>query len=420
MHRSFNPKKWKSTSATEKVTAMPKWLAATAALILMFVIPSPALAQDGPELTTEQTEAIAVLQIEVATVNLLKADGLITDRAAGEAVDKFLGQAALVDLTIADVASLNAYEVDLAQGQPLTWGQKAIGALTFVNFIWTVAICLGAVFLVMFLMALAPLFGLIPKTFWELCVYGLAIGTGVGASFVAPAVVGYVALTSGVLFAAAIALTVALHNFDSEDGMSFLFFGHALICTALGVFYGGQLVAALAVCSFMAAAGFSVFIGPLSYAFGFKDEEALGRSTTAAFLLLAPFMVANVFMADLPQMATFAPGVLHLCSFVGLLGLLIKAFEFYSNGSRYIVSNVLFIAAAVGMVALGSMFDMPEMQKYAGTFFVIYILTKLIDIPADSVLGYSFLGLVGCGAASAGAWYVNLHVDLFAPYLFGL
>jgi hypothetical protein len=177
------------------------------------------------------------------------------------------------------------------------------------------------------------------------------------------------------------------------------------------------LLGFVAVIAFMCSLGFSAMAVPLVVVIGFNDDESLGRSTLVAFLMVGAYVFIRATGAGAGYLGVFLPGMIWMGSFVGYLGLLIASTRWY-DGQRWVWRQVITIVAGVGALALGSILQIPELQKIGGTFFCLYLIEKPWEIPAGSVLGYAIVGLIVSLAGFFGVSYLQAHPEIFARYLF--
>ncbi len=168
----------------------------------------------------------------------------------------------------------------------------------------------------------------------------------------------------------------------------------------------------------LAALGFSVLVTPLCYCFGFDDEASLGRATTAAFAMLAGFVLLRVFGASVPGLNVFESGALFLGSFVGYLGLLIASSRWYGHKKNYALFQIVTIAAGVAALLVGSLCGIGELQKIGGTFFVLYLMEKPFEIPVESKRAYAAIGLFVAALLFGFCWYVRANPETFRSILF--
>ena len=76
------------------------------------------------------------------------------------------------------------------------------------------------------------------------------------------------------------------------------------------------------------------------------------------------------------------------------------------------------IIAGVGALFFGSVFQMNELQKIGGTFFVLYCLIKLAEIPTGSRHIFALL-IAGVGIMTiCFCWFALTHQGLFQQWLF--
>lgn len=145
----------------------------------------------------------------------------------------------------------------------------------------------------------------------------------------------------------------------------------------------------------------------------------VASASAAAFAILTAYVIARALGADPSILRMFEGGALFLGSFVGYLGLLITSSRWYDGKSRnYVLFQFGTIAAGVAALFVGSYFGISELQKIGGTFFVLYLLEKIIEIPARSARGYAAVGLVASLAIFGFCMYVKHDPETLRPYVF--
>jgi len=104
-------------------------------------------------------------------------------------------------------------------------------------------------------------------------------------------------------------------------------------------------------------------------------------------------------------------------SFVGFLGLLIASSRWYPKRFPYAYLQFVTIVAGLAALFVGSLWQIGELQKIGGTFFVLYVLEKLCEIPIEKRKNYAYLGLVVSGLFFGFCMMVRSHPETFQPYL---
>lgn len=374
----------------------------------------PAHADDGtpPPITGETAARLAPLRDAVNALGRTAADGIITPAQADQGQAFYLRQATEIVGRPVSKDELLSVAAPTEAPAHLTALQRAAGALTFINIICVLAIFLlvagAAALFGSYIKDLLKLFTRIPLAVYEalfylsgvaLGAYGLTLGEGTAA---------YVGLTGCLLIGAAALFSAKHHKAFAEK------FNLSLICfavwTAAALLYQSSMLGFLAVTALLGVLGFSVMATPLCYAIGFKNEAAVGKATSAAFGLLAVFAGVRIIGAHLPVVQVFERGALFMGSFVGYLGLLVASSKWYDGKkSNYALFQVVTVLALIGAIAVGSIFGISELQKFGGTFLVLYGVEKMAEIPAKSLRGYAAVALLIGGAIYAFCLFVKAN-----------
>jgi len=295
--------------------------------------------------------------------------------------------------------------------EQLTTLQRAAGFITFVNVIWLLAIAGGAACAVIFFGSiLKDLYNLlkgVPKWLYAGVFYATSascLGLGWGSGDIARpymTLVGALALGGSVGYNLAI-----LKERPRFEVFPWLLF---MIWTPIAVFGHNNMVGFLSVAALLSALGFSIVVSPLCYMIGFEDKAAVPRATGAALLILATYVGMHVLGAHAPWTSVFEGGALFLGSFVGYLGLLIMSSRFYGNkgAGHWCGMQVLTFVLGILAIYIGSVFGLESLQKIGGTFLVLWAIEKPFEIPAGSLRGYAFIGLLVSGAAYWFCWHVR-------------
>lgn len=297
--------------------------------------------------------------------------------------------------------------------------QKAAGFFTFINTMWVLGIGIGVLSLSVLVFHwcrwLLLIFVLIPLSLYEVLFYLVSGGLVWWGRGLSPEVAPFVGLTGCLLLLGALIFTFTMRGIIPTGWVVCGLLAVAWGATA--IWYGSALIGFLAVGALMGALGFTMMMFGLGYAIGFKNEDELGRATSTSFVMLGLFVAGRIIGATDPVYKIFEPGALFLGSFVGYLGLLIASSRWYEKRYNYGVFQVVTVAAGVAALFAGSVWQIGELQKIGGTFFVLYILEKIFEIPVRSRINYAYLGVVTAGLLYGFSMYVKANPDIVRPYL---
>lgn len=395
-------------------------IAKSAAIVLISMLAAQADGPPAPAPLPEETLArLKPLRDGIATLEDTVAAGIITRAQGDQGIERYLTQAsdfAGRTVTLAEIETLAFPAV--SEAPKLSALQRFAGLVTFFNILWVLAIgllvlCAGTIAVLMW-----PLFAAIPAVFYEVGLYAGSIGLMIYGTSLDATRAPYIGLTGSLLFAAALVFTSKSRKLSPSA------FNFSLTCCTAWTFaafaYGSQMIGFIAVMAFLSALGFSAAMGGLCYVIGFDDDEAVGRGTLAAFVLLGIYGAMRAANASVPGLAAFESGALFMGSFVGYLGLLIMSSRWYTRGynGKYFLMQLVTFAAGIGALFAGSYFGIGELQKIGGTFFVLWALEKLIELPVEDLLAKAFVGLVASGAIFVFCMYASNHPEKLRPYVF--
>ena len=149
-----------------------------------------------------------------------------------------------------------------------------------------------------------------------------------------------------------------------------------------------QLLGTFAVGALFSCLGFMVNILPFCYVVGFKDDAVMIRTMNVAFYLIHAYVYAMFQgLQDHTYFLPFRPGILLLGGIVYFIGCLIISNKYYSwqgekDAFRYIRCNVIAIGSGFAALVLGSTLpSLKYLQGLGGTFFILFVIEKWIDIP---------------------------------------
>lgn len=379
-----------------------------------------ATAATATALAPDVTATLMPIRYKLEAVGEMLLEGEITISQRDAALHRYLKEArdaAGTTIPIEQLLTLHA-PISETTAPQLTLLQKAAGFVTFMNILWVFAIVGGAVCA---FILFGSLLLRVPAMLYELLAYGASAGL-VAWGLRATSGTEYILLTGGALFAAALGITWKVHS----DAIKRQFGEHVatayfiiLTITLGGIAMLGNstFVGFAAMIALMGALGFSAAVIPCGYAVGFTDDDALARATSAGFLLLALFVGLRVFGISEGTLHVFTAGALWMGSFVGYLGLLIASSKWYSRRRIYPLMQLITILAGIAAIFFGSVFDVGELQKIGGTFFALYLIEKVCEIPAEGIEGKAFVGLLASATAWGVFWFATTHMDVLGPYL---
>jgi len=226
----------------------------------------------------------------------------------------------------------------------------------------------------------------------------------------------YIAFTGCLFLAGAIILSAHLRNVDPSELRFFTIL--FVVFTPMAILHDSSWIGFLSVGALMGMLGFSMAVTPLCYAIGFKDEDSVGIGTAAAFYVLIAFVLYRIFLPTAPYVHVFESGALFLGSFVGYLGLLIISSKWYETDRNYAFKQLMTIGAGIAALYIGTVFGIGELQKIGGTFFALYLIEKVIEIPVDSARGYAVVGLMISGTIYGIFYFTKLYPEQIAPYMY--
>lgn len=348
--------------------------------------------------------------------------GVITASQAEQGTKRYLGLAKEVDAKYGsrvELLSFTGPNTKIVKTE-LTSLQKFAGWITFTNILYIFGTVIGVLSVMYlcwdFITAFLRIFVEIPLIVYEVLLYASSAGMmGAGLVYSLPVMGPYIAFTGCLFLAGAIVLSAKLRNVEPSE---FRFFTILFVVFApMAILHDSSWIGFLSVGALMGMLGFSMAVTPLCYAVGFKDEDSIGTATAAAFYILLAFVLYRIFLPTAPYVHVFESGALFLGSFVGYLGLLIMASKWYKE-STYALMQVVIIVAGVGALFIGSVFDIGELQKIGGTFFTLYLIEKVLEIPVRSARGYAVLGLMISGTIYGIFTVTKMYPEQIAPYLF--
>jgi len=383
-------------------------------LVALFILMTPvALAQPN-----DNTPDIVQIKHSIITIQELERQGLITHTEAQKSIDYYLAEASRAaghPVTLNEIMTTPD-----PTPQQLTPLQQFAGAIDFLRIILVLG-CIATVGAVIYLFRyyvakLLKLLKNVPIVVYEVVFYAASLGCGIWGWLLPEPMHSSLGLIGCLLLVGALGFSASHHRYlaNSFRFSIILFF----IWAIAALLFASPFIGFIAIGDLLSALGFSILVTPLCYGFGFRDETAIGRATTAAFAVLALFIGLRAIGALLPVLAVFEFGALFLGSFVGYTGLLISSSRWYRYKKSYWAFQIVTIIAGIGALFFGSVFHIDELQKIGGTFFVLYCIEKMLEIPARNKPAFALLFATVGIITICFCWFALTHQELFRQFLF--
>lgn len=367
---------------------------------------------DPDKLTVAQTQQLLAIGHKLAGGFDLATKGVITYEQAQTAADLYLDEATKVAGTNVGAGDLLEFtrQFDEVKPEKAEVLQKYQGVLEGVNIWLVVVVVLGAILALIFL---SPLLKEIPAGAYEVLLYAIGGTMIFAAGSVAPVRVPYVALVGVIFVAGGLAMTSGMRIkrwFDEERFFGFPSSVLVLVSGFTAVHYASPMI------------GYITAIASMLTLFILLDiDDSVGSVTLPAFAVIGMYVAMTAFGWVNPTVEIFRGGMLFMGCIVGYLGLLAGSLRWYGRKSLgYVAWQVIALALGAAAITLGPVLGISELTKAGGTFFVLYLMVKLFDIPFKSFTGYAGVGALACFLAYQGLIVVKEHPETFAPYLIGM
>ncbi len=364
---------------------------------------------------------IIKIKHSIMTIQELEQQGVLTHVEAEKSIAYYLAQASKEaghPLTLDEILAMP----DPAP-QQLTPLQEFAGAIDFLRVIMVLGIIAvaGAVSYLFkyYVKKLLHVLRSVPIVVYEVVFYAASVGCGIGGWVLPEPIHNDIGLLACLLFAAALGFSASYRRHLAHTFLfSILLF---LVWAPAAILFKSSLIGFIAIGALISALGFNELVKIAFESLRFRQKTVLENATFAAFLVLALFIGLRVLGALIPALAVFEFGALFLGSLLGFTGLLILSNCWYysrSHWERYWGFQIVSIVAGLGALFFGSVFQIGELQKIGGTFFVLYCLAKICDIPTKSRPAFSLL-IAAVGIISiCFCWFALAHQELFQQWLF--
>lgn len=376
----------------------------------------------------DQGSQIAQIKQSILTIQELERQNLLTPAEADKSIAYYVAQAEK------DTGRPLTLRQILATPDPspltLTPLQEFAGAIDFLNVMMGLAVvALGGALIYLFRYFVQKLFRLltrVPIVVYEMAFYLLSLACGLVGWLLPPPMHQYLAFLACLLIAGALGMSASSHRrLAHVFPLSLLLF---LVWAPTAFFFDSALIGFLASGALLTALGFNLLVIEL---FGVLHAPApdgrtlIERATLGAFLMLFLFWAIHLLDVFVPALAAFEFGTLFLGGVVGYGGLLVLSCRWYEDlldarhrRRNYWGFQIIATVAGLGALFFGSLLQISELQKIGGTFFVLYCIMKLAEIPTGSRPAFALLVAI-IGILIIGfCWFSLAHPELFRQWLF--
>jgi len=297
----------------------------------------------------------------------------------------------------------------------LTPLQHAAGFITFVNVMWVIAVGLGVVCIGMLAAFYARELKNVPKAVWEGLLYLSGLGLTVGGALVDSVAAEFIGLAGVCLFGLGLGFSANWRRWKKPTPILVMF---SIVGCAVAVAYDSYVLGTLGIIATMITVGVGLAFERVIDWFG--DHELLYVSAIA-FFFVGIYVLGEVAILELGALAVFGPGAIYLGAWAGFGSLVFSASTYRTKlgAVDYLVLQPLTALICVGGMAVGEVLSIPDLAENAGSFFVLWLFSKFIDIPKDNVPQTAFIGLAAAASVWCVAWFARTHPDLVGPYLLG-
>lgn len=361
-----------------------------------------------------------VIQIKhsILTIQELEQQGLLTHAEAEKSIAYYIPQASKAaghKLTLNEILTTPD-----PTPQKLTPLQEFAGAIDFLRIILVfglLAVFGAAIYLFRYYVGkLLQLFKNVHVVVYEIVFYVASLGCALWGWLLPEPMHGSLGFLGCLLFAGALGFSASYHRVPINR---FRFSVILFMVWALGaLLFDSALIGFIAIGALLSTLGFSPFIALVFNDGTRRFDNIFEKTTGAAFAVLALFIGLRLVGALLPALAIFEFGALFLGSIVGYAGLLYLSSQWRQNRKRYWGSQGVAIVAGIGALFFGTVFQINELQKIGGTFFVLYCLVKAADIPVNSRPAWALLIAVVGIITICFCLFALTHQELFQQWLF--
>ncbi len=402
---------------------------------LLFAVQAQAIPPETPVLPgesassapAEESYSDSVLQrllnerLAISTIDEMAQLGEITPAQQKTAVDRHLTKAREVagkHLSVEAIAKLQGQTsrvMEEANQEPFF--KRVLGLDTFMGIVLVIVGIIGIICLIIILVKIN-----LPVEFYEAAGYALSGFLLIYGNSCSESVRDFVTFPGAFLGCGMLVASIAIHKLGEKFTSVAYFSVITIFLATCAILTHNSITGFATAIALMSALGFSVIALPGCYVIGFdsrdgKEQAVIARATSAGFLLILVFGILRVLGSTTSAAHLFEGGALWMGSFVGYLGLLIASSRWYDGHKNYILKQAVVLVAGVAALFFGSVFGIGELQKIGGTFFVLWMVEKFLEIPAKSLVGHCTVGLVTCGWVYVITLFIKAHLDVLAPYL---
>lgn len=373
-------------------------------LLVMFAIPLSAVADSKEDiyntLEAKQKVQLAKIKVQLDYLKDLQKQKVLAAAQVKAQRNKLLNAAQLVmGKKLQEEAVIGVFsrvKDKFIRTGPSAWDSFA-GAITLVNiflFIGAILLVLGIVLLLLFFQ--------IPGMLYEVFFYsGSLVVFFYAQYYVAPHLTPWIAVLGCAGLTGSLVYTNILH--ELSIGLKWNAAIVALFWAIPALMFNSPAMGFVSMFPLGFFLAHTFVMVPFERLIGGEDvrrgeDSTLAKCIGVSFLFLGFYLFIEGFDIALPGFNVFATGLLYLGTSVFSVSQLILASRWMTGygESGFLLYQVMAVVAAIGFIYMGSVLDISVLQEAGGTFLMLYLLQKFIEVFSfDSLasMGGCFLGV---------------------------